>query len=279
METNLTVIILTYNEEENITYALENVTKWAKKTYVLDSYSTDKTTQIAREYTPDIFYRKFDNYANQRNYALKELTFSTEWILFLDADEYLTPELKQEITEALKKNDTCDGYYLKRRFIFMGKWIRHGGYYPVKLLRLFKRSKGWVEREINEQFVVEGKVGELKYDFVDHNRKGISAWIEKHNRYSSMEADQLIKFSEKGDKEDSFGKLFGTMPQRKRWIRIHIWNKLLTPMTRPFVYFLYRYFFRMGFLDGKQGFIYFFLHSFNMVFLTGIKYIEKRDST
>jgi glycosyltransferase involved in cell wall biosynthesis len=272
---NLTVIILTYNEEVNIIHSISNVIDWANDVYVLDSGSTDKTVEIAENLGAKVFYRKFDTYAKQRNYAIRELPIETEWILFLDADEYLTDELKDEIGKILPITDK-NGFYMKRRFYFMGKWIKHGGYYPTKLLRLFKKDKGKVERDINEQFIVDGDIGELQYDFVDENHKGIYDWIEKHNRYSSFEAQELLNYEKRvkeGD-NDSYANLFGTSPQRKRWIREYIWNPLLPPLFRPFFYFIYRYFLRLGFLDGKEGLMYFLLHSFCMVLPTSIKYYE-----
>jgi glycosyltransferase involved in cell wall biosynthesis len=275
---NLTVVVITYNEELNITQSVSNVIGWAKDIFVLDSGSNDKTVEIAENLGANTFYRKFDTYAKQRNYAIKELPIETEWMLFLDADEYLTEELKKEISQTLQ-NTNKDGFYLKRRFYFMDKWIKHGGYYPVKLLRLFKKDKGRVERDVNEQFIVNGEVGELKYDFVDDNKKGIFDWIEKHNRYSSFEAQELVKFDNRkktGDK-DEYANLFGTSPQRKRWIRENIWNKFMHPLFRPFFYFFYRYFFKLGFLDGKAGFIYFLMHAFMMVLPTSVKYYELKE--
>ena len=272
---DLTTVILTYNEEIHIGRAINNVKGWCKDIFILDSGSTDRTVKIAKALGAKVFYREFDNYANQRNYAIRELPIETEWVLFLDADEYLTEELKEEISRVLPKTDK-DGFYLKRRFYFMGKWIKHGGYYPSFLLRLFKKNKGIVKREVNEHIDVEGKVGTLKNDFVDENLKGISFWIDKHNRYATFEAMQLLKYEEriKRREKDNFAKLFGTQAQRKRWIREYIWNPLMPPLIRPFFYFFYRYFFKFGFLDGKEGFIFHFLHALWFYFLIDVKYLE-----
>jgi len=271
----LTVIILTYNEEIHIARVINNVKVWCKDIIVLDSGSQDKTIEIAKKLGAKIFYRKFDTYAKQRNYAIKELPINTEWILFLDADEYLTEELKIEIEEILPRTDK-DGFYLKRRFYFMGRWIKHGGYYPIKILRLFKKDKAFVERDMNEHIIVNGKIGELKNDFIDENHKSISDWIDKHNRYSTFEAQELIKYEQrrKEKKKDEMARFFGTQVERKRWIREYIWNPLLPPLVRPFIYFIYRYFFRFGFLDGKEGFIYHFLQGLWFPFLIDVKYLE-----
>jgi len=272
---DLTTIILTFNEEVHIARAINNVKGWCKEVFVLDSGSTDKTIEIAKSLGAKVFYRKFDNYANQRNYAIKELPVETEWILFLDADEYLTEELKEEIKQVLPRTNK-DGFYMKRRFYFFGRWIKHGGYYPTWLLRLFKKEKGIVKRGINEHVEVNGKIGFLNNDFIDENLKGITHWIEKHNRYATFEALELIKYQERRrkGKKDEFAKFFGTQAQRKRWIRENIWNPLMPPLIRPFIYFFYRYFLRLGFLDGKEGFIFHFLHGLWFPFLVDVKYLE-----
>jgi glycosyltransferase involved in cell wall biosynthesis len=271
----LTIVILTLNEEKNIAHSLQNVIDWAQNVYVLDSGSTDRTVEIAKEMGAEVFYRKFDTYAKQRNYAIEELPIDTEWMMFLDADEWLTEELKKEIEETLPKTDK-DGFYIKRRFYFMGRWIKHGGYYPIKLLRLFKREKAHVERDINEHVVVDGAIGELRYDFVDENRKSIHDWIEKHNRYSDFEAKELLRHEERmrRGETDEYAKFFGTAPQRKRWIREHLWNRFMHPLIKPWFYFFYRYVVKLGFLDGKEGYMFFMMHAFVMVLPTSVKYYE-----
>lgn len=267
----VTVIILTYNEELNIRQALENIAGWADEIILLDSYSSDSTLDIAREYSVEIFQRKFDNYASQRNYAIKEIPKKNEWMLFLDADEYLTDELKNEINQSLK-NSKFDGYFLKRRFYFMGKWIKYGGYYPTKLLRLFKWELAECERDINEHIHVNGSTGTLKYDFVDKNNKPFRDWIDKHNRYSDFESTQFK------NEKDPNAKFWGNTTQRKLWIRDRIWNRLMPPLIRPFLFFFYRYFIRLGFLDGKEGFIYHFMHGLVYRFIIDVKYIEKNKN-
>ena len=279
MKKKLCVLILTYNEEKNLPYVLDNVKDWADEVVILDSYSTDKTVEIAKKYGAKVFYRKFDNFSAQRKYALDELPIEGDWIFVLDADEYLTEELKEEIT-CILKNTRKNGFYIKRRFIFMGRWIKYGGYYPVKLLRLFRKGTAKVIRNINEHIDVEGQVGELQNDFIDEQLKGLTHWIEKHNRYSTLEALELIDYEKrrKNKIDDSFGKLLGTAPQRKRWIREHIWNPLMPPLIRPFLYFIYRYIFKLGFLDGKEGFIFHFLHALWFHFLIDVKYLEIKNT-
>ncbi|EKD71437.1 MAG: Glycosyl transferase family 2 [uncultured bacterium] len=274
MQIHLTVIILTYNESIHIDRAIKNVSKWADKIIILDSYSEDDTVEKASTFGIEVIYRKFDNYKNQREYAIEYVKNKTEWLFFLDADEYLTEELKQEIKSETIKSD-ISGYYIPRRFIFMNKWIKWGGYYPIYLLRLFRPEHAYLDGVINEHVKVSGKIDYLKNDFVDHNLKGINSWIEKHNSYATFEALELIRYKAK---QYHFKKIniFSTQSERKQWLRYNIWNRLPI-VIRPPLYFIYRYFFRLGFLDGKEGFIYHFLQGFWFWLLIDIKYIESKN--
>ncbi|MDP2364624.1 MAG: glycosyltransferase family 2 protein [Ignavibacteria bacterium] len=274
---NISVIILTYNEELNIGQALKSVSGWAEEIIVLDSGSVDNTINIANSFGAKVINRQFDNYANQRNYALKELPVTTEWILFLDADEYLTDELKNEIENAIIKNN-IDGYYIKFKFYFLDKWIKHGGYYPTWIMRLCKKDKATVSRDMNEHIQISGKIGYLENPFIHKDNKGISDWIAKHNKYATYEAEELLKYKQRkqAGEKDGFANLSGSQAQKKRWIREYIWNPLMPPLIRPFIYFFYRYIIRLGFLDGKAGFVYHFLQGLLYPFLIDVKYLELR---
>lgn len=267
--TKLTVIILTFNEEENISHSVSNVIDWADEVVVLDSFSTDKTVEIAQAFGAKVYYRKFDNYAKQRNYAINELPIANDWILFLDADEWLTNYLKEEISATVNQTK-LDGFLIKRRFYFLGKWIKFGGYYPSWNLRLFRKGIATISREINEHIEINGKVGKLKNDMVDENHKDLSFWLTKHIRYAQMEAKQ---FSTSNDLKTN---LWGNSIERKNWIRQKIWNKMLPPLIRPFIYFFYRYFIRLGFLDGKRGFIFHFLHGLWYIFLIDVFFVIEK---
>lgn len=268
--TNLTVIILTYNESIHIERAIKNVSNWSKDIFVLDSGSNDDTVIIAESLGAKVFTRKFDNYAKQRTYAIKELPITSDWVLFLDADEYLTEELKVEIADTLEHTDK-DGFYLKRRFIFMNKWIKYGGYYPTWILRLFKKDLATIDREMNEHIVVSGKVGYLKKDFTDHNLKGLKSWIQKHKKYAEFEAIELINKR----RVDPLADIFGNQTQRKRWIRYYIWNNI-PPFIRPIVFFVYKIIFMLGILDGPRGWLYHFMHGFWYKLLIDIKYLRMK---
>ncbi len=276
--TSVTVIVLTFQESIHIARAIANVSGWAQDVIVLDSGSTDETCALAAAAGAKVFSRAFDNYAAQRNYALQALPIQTDWVLFLDADEYLTEPLKLEITQTLSSTD-CDGFFLKRRFYFMGKWIKYGGYYPTWILRLCRTGKGTYQRELNEHLHVDGRVGYLREDFVDHNLRGVRDWSDKHTRYAIFEANELRRVAADRD-DDPFlkGRFFGTQAQRKQWIRYYVWGPLIPPLVRPFVYFVFRYFFRLGFLDGRAGLVYHFLHGCWYPFLIDVLYLENRKN-
>lgn len=269
----LAVIILTYNEEANIAQALNSVSGWANEIFILDSQSTDQTLEIAGHYGCHIVQNKFENYAKQRNYALDLLPISNEWVFFLDADEWLSEELKKEITALIAGSPEENGFYIKRRLIWMGRWI-HRGYYPSWQLRLFRHGKGSCEdRAVNEHLIVEGMTGHLRNDFTDENRKGVSDWIAKHNGYATREAQELLNMRNAQGYQEIDARLFGTQAQRKRWLRYKIWNNL-PPLIRPFFYFFYRYILAGGFLDGKEAFAYHFLQALWYPMLIDVKYLE-----
>lgn len=271
MNSDLTVIILTYNEEANIAQALDSVCGWAKQVFILDSLSTDQTVKIAEDYDCKIFQNPFENYAKQRNHALEQLPIDTEWVFFLDADEWIPDDLKEEISQIIASNPDENGFYIKRRFIWMGQWIRRG-YYPTFILRLFRKGKARCEeRAVNEHLIVDGETGSLKCDFIHEDRKGVTDWIAKHNRFSTFEALELFKSYEK--KELIEIRFWGTQAERKRWLRFRVWNRL-PPLIRPFIYFFYRYIVSGGFLDGYSAFTYHFLQGLWYRFLIDVKYME-----
>lgn len=271
----LAVVVLTYNEQENLAQALDSVVGWADEAFVLDSLSTDRTLEIARRYDCHIVQHKFEDYAKQRNYALDCLPIQSEWVLFLDADEWLPVDLKAEISALLAAAPAENGFYLKRRLLWMGRWIRRG-YYPTWILRLFRHGKGRCEdRAVNEHLIVEGKTGQLRCDFIHEDRKGLTDWIAKHNGYATREALELFNPRSDPGYHEVDTSLFGSQEQRRRWLRYRIWNHL-PPLMRPFLYVFYRYVLTGGFLDGKAAFVYHFLHALWYPLLIDVKYLEMR---
>lgn len=270
---DVAVIVLTFNEELNLGQALDSVAGWAKEIFIVDSFSTDRTLDIARTYGCQIVQHSFENYARQRNFAVDELPIRSEWVLFLDADEWIPGALKQEISTVLAASPQVNGYYLNRRLIWMGRWIRRG-YYPSWILRLFRRGKGRCEdREVNEHLIVEGPTDRLREDFIHEDRKGVTDWIAKHNRYATLEARTLCGASREAGYQEIDAKFGGTQAQRKRWLRHRVWNRL-PPLIRPFFYFFFRYILKGGFLDGRQAFIFHFLQALWFPMLIDIKYLE-----
>jgi len=266
MKLPISVIILTYNEEIHLERLLKNIAGWADEIFIVDSYSTDNTVQIAKRYGCKIVQHSFENQAQQFNWALDNLDIKNDWILRLDADEYLTEELKEEIrvNPLLNNQDPrqsasiVNGFYIKRRVYFMGRWIKHGGYYPILFLRLFKKGKAKSEQRAMDEHIVllEGRAEKLKNDFIDDNKKGLSDWIQKHNNYSSREASDVLRGN------------YGTK-KKKIYYRLPLF-------CRALLYFIYRYFFRLGFLDGKEGLIFHFLQGFWYRFLIDAKIYEAR---
>ncbi len=267
------VILLTYNEEVNIAQALKSVAGWAQETFVLDSFSTDRTVEIARQFSCRIEQHHFENYSKQRNHALDHLPIQSEWVLFLDADEWLPEPLKQEISAVLATAPIANGFTLNRRLFWMGRWIRRG-YYPSHILRLFRRGKGRCEdREVNEHLIVEGETAQLTQDFMHEDRKGVTEWITKHNRYATLEAQALFHAPVEPDYREIDARFFGTQAQRKRWLRHRVWSRMPL-LIRPFFYFGYRYVLKGGFLDGRAAFTFHFLQALWFPLLIDVKYLE-----
>ncbi len=288
MDKKLSVIILTYNEEKHLARCLESVKNIANEIIVVDSFSTDKTKEIAEKYGAKFVGHEFTNQAEQFNWALDNVQISCDWILRLDADEYLTPELVAEIGESILTNQpkslptsrqahqsaSMTGYYMKRRVIFMGRWIKHGTYYPIWILRLFKKGKARSEsREMDEYIILkEGSAGYLKNDFVDENINDVYWWTDKHNKFSSREVEAILKI-EKESYREMEGDPLGTPTERKRWWKESVYMGM--PLfVRAWGYFIYRYVFRLGFLDGKEGLIFHFLQGFWYRFLVDAKLYE-----
>ncbi len=269
---DLTVIILTYNEEKNIAQAIESVKSIAKRIVVVDSFSTDDTVSIAKDLGAEVFAHEFINQAQQFTWALDNITVNSKWVLRLDADERLTEASAQEIADIIEENENTDvnGAIVRFNVRFLGRDLRHGGIYPFKKLCLFKYGKAHMEnRNMDEHIVLdEGRFVELKSDSIHHDFKSLSAWIDKHNKYSSRE---ILDYFQKSD--GAHQSLSGSA-KIKRFIKTKIYYKL--PMgLRAWLYYVYRYYFRLGFLDGREGKIFCFLQAYWYRFLVDAKIYEK----
>lgn len=252
----VSIIIITLNEEENILQCLENIEGWTDDIHIVDSGSNDNTVEIAKKFTKNISIIEKGHWANIRNWAMENLPLKNEWVLFLDADEFLSTELKQEIITEINSQKDFDGFYIKRRFIFMNKWLKYGGLYP-KVLRLFKFKKvKYIESGDVEYAKINGHVGELKYDMIHKDLKPFSRWVDKHNRISDRAALRYIEL--KNGKIEELYKINKNEViegNKVHIIREKIFDKLPLFLT-PFALFFYAYILRLGFLDGIYGFIY-----------------------
>lgn len=267
---------MTYNEEINLPACLEAISPFVDDIVLVDSFSSDKTLDIARNYTAKIHQNTFINYAKQFNWALANTEIKNEWILRLDADERWTPEGFAEL-RAIIEGDQADGVFVKMKIFFMGRWIRHGGFYPNNFLRVYKKSKGAMEdRWMDEHIQVDGQTLASNIDVIEANydrQKNIGLWTTKHNGYSTREAVEFLCQKHRLIQIDTIGRFFGNKTERKRWLKENVYFK--APLfVRPFLYFIYRYFFKLGFLDGKEGFIFHTLHAFWYRFLVDAKVLQ-----
>lgn len=274
MKLDLAVIVLTYNEEVNLPNCLKSLQRLDCDIIVVDSGSTDHTVGIAEEAGARVFYHPFESQARQLNWALENISLQGQWVLRIDADERLTPELSNELSSKLSVIDKeITGLYLKRRVHFMGRWIRHGGYYPTWLLRVWRSGCAKAEDRLMDEHMVllEGAIDYLKHDITEDNQNGLFRWIDKHNRYAAREVNALSDMNVQLVRPA----LFGTPESRRRWLRVKIYNHLPW-FIRPLLYFVYRYFIRMGFLDGKQGLIFHFLQACWYRFLVDAYLLESK---
>lgn len=259
---DISVIILTYNEEIHIQRCLDNIAGIVKEIYIIDCFSTDRTLEIAKQYSNvTILQNKWINYATQFNWALRNAPIDTKWVLRLDADEYLTPELKEELRVKLPYlSADYTGVIFPLRRVFLGRTIRRG-MPQVKLLRLFQFGKAISEVRLMDEHIqlAEGKSIEFEHEFADDNLNNLSWWSQKHIGYAIREAvDMLdIELDLTGAAETDEQKQISAQALQKR-MKKHRYAK--QPLFwRSFAYFCYRYFFKLGFTEGKEGFLWHFL--------------------
>lgn len=246
----LSAVVLTYNEE-NILESCLAALDFVDEILVLDSFSTDNTVLIAKSYKARVIERVFDNYASQRNFALDAVNPNTNWILMVDADEIVTPELKHEILLTISQPNNNTMYRVRRKDLFQGKWIRHSSGYPTWFPRLFKKGCVKVKREINEEYVTSGNEGFLREHLMHYPfNKGITWWFDKHNRYSQMEAQKML--DEEIDPID-FKSLFSKNPIKRRRAQKRL--SYILPFRPLFIFFAF-YILKGGFLDGRAGYTF-----------------------
>lgn len=272
------VIILTKNEEAHIQRCIQSVASFATKCIVVDSGSTDETVALAEAAGADVLFHEWLNYADQMNWGIKQVPNSADWVFRLDADEIVTPALAAEITKKLPKfSDDINGVFVNRRMCFLGKQIRWGGVFPIRVLRLFRPGKGHCEiRWMDEHIVVSGNTENVAGEIIDDNKKSLSWWTEKHNSYASREVVDILNAELRFMPAESIAGLDGGQAGIKRWIKENIYSRL--PFgSRALLYFMYRYFIRLGFMDGKRGSMFHILQGYWYRYLVDAKLFEVRS--
>lgn len=273
-------LVLTKNEEIHLRRCLESLEDVVDEIYIVDSFSEDLTTNIAHEFGSHVLPHSWTNYATQFNWGLTQIPKECTWVLRIDADEYLSERLRKEIRNNLPVLDAnIDGVVVKRRMKFLGRDIRYGGVFPIKVVRIIRNGAGSCEeRWMDEHLTVQGGVISIEGELIDDNRKTLSWWTEKHNSYASREAVDLLNLE--------FGFIAGgdlaTTPlegqaSSKRWVKEKIYSALPGGL-RAFLYFFYRYFIRLGFLDGRTGAQFHFLQGFWYRYLVDCKVDEVKNA-
>lgn len=265
---DITVIILTKNEEKNIKACIESAELIARRIIVVDSGSTDQTVALAQISGAETVYHEWQGHAAQFNWALDNCDIATEWVFRLDADERISKALADEIKEKIgsQESDSVTAYEMRWQMYFMGKHLKHGGNHKTYVVRLFRFGKAYVEnKSIDERFIVDGKVEKMDNDFIHYDYKGLDAWLSKHIWYSNLELQMY------NGQMDMTG---GNEAQKKKR---GFYYKL--PMFfRARLYFWYRYYIQLGFLDGREGRIFIYLQSFWYRFLVDAKIYEQEKN-
>ncbi|GGC06740.1 glycosyl transferase family 2 [Marinobacterium zhoushanense] len=275
---SLAVIILTYNEEIHIQRSIASVKSIADQIFVIDSFSSDRTAELAEAAGAKVLQNNFINHAKQFQWGLDNAQIKADWVMRLDADEIIEPDLQEEINNKLPSlPSNVVGINLRRKHIFMGRWVRYGGRYPLVLLRIWRNGQGRIEdRWMDEHMVVwGGKTITLKGGFSDCNLNDITFFTNKHNKYATREAVDVLNQRYRLFIRDNSLSRESTSFQAaaKRWLKENVYNKL--PFTiSALLYFIWRYVFQLGFLDGRSGLIYHFLQGYWYRFLVGAKIME-----
>lgn len=289
---NLTVVILTKNEEKNLRKCIESFCGIVKRFVIVDSFSTDGTEELCKQLDSelkakgsqlDFYQNKWVDYATQLNWGLTQTNITTEWSMRFDSDEELTPELAKEIEQKLPTvRVPVNGVILRRRVYFMGRWIKHGGRYPELLLRIFRTGKAMCEQKLMDEHMIlsEGTTTTFQYDLIDNNQKDLDWWTAKHNWYSNREVlDHQMTLASAQEEATSgeatleAGRQSSGQAAIKRAVKNGGYYKL-PKFWRAHIYFIYRYYIKLGFLDGLEGKIFHFLQAYWYRFLVDAKLYE-----
>ena len=274
----LTIVVLTLNEEIHLERMLESVRELNARIVVVDSGSDDSTVCIAERYGCDVYHNPWINYAKQFQWGLDNCGIKSKWVMRMDADEYLEHDLIKNVCKFLTVAPSeVSGFFVKRKVVFMGRWIRHGGHYPQTLLRFWRNGEARIEQRWMDEHMSfsdsQAKLGLIPGHIVDENLNTVTWWIEKHNKYASREAVDILLTKLDSELVENVNVTSGWQAYLKRLLKNGVYNKLPLAL-RSSLYFLYRYFIRLGFLDGKAGFFYHFMQGYWYRTLVDLKVSE-----
>jgi glycosyltransferase involved in cell wall biosynthesis len=273
---SISVIILTFNSTQSIERTLKAAGQISDDIHVVDSFSSDRTAEICKALGCRVTQRAFNNYADQRNWAIDNLILRHGWQLHLDADEELDPDLVKAIDALDLSAEVADAYLVARRIVFMGRPLRFGGIAVTWHCRLFRSGRGRCEDRLYDQhFIADGVVRQLRGEMLDHQEDGLATWTVRHNRWSDLEAEEI---ADRNDwlRPQILGSATGTPIQRKRYLKGLYYR--MPMFWRAWAYFLYRYIILLGFLDGPRGLIYHGLQGLWFRLLVDAKVYERRST-
>jgi glycosyltransferase involved in cell wall biosynthesis len=266
MNSGISVVILTFNEEQHIERCIKSLLSVVENIYVVDSYSSDDTVRICESLGAKVYQRTWKNYADQFQWGLDNCPIDTEWVMRMDADEYLEADLIKELPQQLiEAEDNISGFYIRRKYFFLGRWIKYGAVYPLHLLRVWRAGSGRIEsRWMDEHIILDGaETKSLSGHIVDDNLNNTRWYIDKHNNYADREMIDIIskKYGLFEENSSVLNDKSNFQARIKRIIKENLYNQLPI-FIRPTLYFIYRYFIRFGFLDGTKGFAFHFMQGY-----------------
>lgn len=271
-QNDLTAIVLTYNEEKHIERCIISLKNYVKNIILIDSFSSDKTIEIAKKYKVKFYKRKFINQSKQINWGLKNIRFKTKWLLRIDADEYLTCDLKKKLTNCLQSaNKQINSISFERKIKFLNKLLNYGATSPHKTLRVWRNGKGYCDKSlVDEQIITSGKSIHINGYLIDHNLKSLSWWLNKHKKYAIREANDYI-LKTKTPSLNLYNLKIKPFTQKNHKYKIYY---KLPIILRPLIFFFYSYIIKLGFLTGWQGFIFYFFQTLWFRFMVDLNIIK-----
>ena len=278
-ESGISFVVLTYNEEKHIARCIRSLQAFAEEVWVVDSFSTDRTVEIAEQLGARTVKHPFENQAQQFNWAIRNCDIRGAWIWRVDADEYISEDCGRKVQETIA---TCaadvNGIYVNKAIVFQGRKLRHGGWYPAQLIKVIRKGFGESENKVMDEHLVitSGRTVSVDGDQTDENLNDLTWWTDKHNRYASREAVNMLRmqYGMDADAEGVVPRFCGTEAERKRWLKVRYAR--LPLFVRPFLYFFARYVLKLGFLDGREGFTWYVLQGFWYRFLVDAKVYEMK---